>query len=309
VKRPGPHVRVRVRCPATSANLGPGFDALGLALALHNEVDAVTTGGGLQVSVTGEGAGALPTDADNLVARSAATAFDRLGRRPAGLRLSCTNGIPLARGLGSSAAAIVAGVGVAYALTHPRSELDRAWVLETAAAIEGHPDNVAACVLGGATVGWLDDAGMASAVRLEPHPDLVATALVPADGASTSAARALLPPAVPHADAAHAAGRAALLVAAITVRPDLLLPATEDRLHQRYREPAMPATLDLVARLRASGSAAVLSGAGPSVLVLHTAPDEPFGDLGLSGRALPPGWQVVHLELDRGGVAATIRQE
>ncbi len=299
---------VHVRAPATSANLGPGFDCAGLALGLHDDVVVEVTGRSLDVSVTGEGADEVAPDERHLVVRALRATFDRLGGQPAGLSVRCTNRIPHARGLGSSSAAIVSAVVAACALVRD-GDLDEQARLDLADELEGHPDNVAACVLGGATVGWLDDAGMASAVRLEPHPDLVATALVPADGASTSAARALLPPAVPHADAAHAAGRAALLVAAITVRPDLLLAATEDRLHQRYREPAMPATLDLVARLRASGSAAVLSGAGPSVLVLHTAPDEPFGDLGLSGRALPPGWQVVHLELDRGGVAATTRPE
>lgn len=294
-----------MRCPATSANLGPGFDALGLALALHNEVEAVVTGATVQVSVAGEGTGELAEDAENLVARAAAAAFDRIGWRPAGLRLRCTNGIPLARGLGSSAAAIVAGVSVAYALAHPRDELDRSWVLETAAAIEGHPDNVAACVLGGATISWLDGVGLAHALRVQPHRDLMVTALVPAHGASTSAARALLPVAIPHADAAHAAGRAALLVTAITVEPDHLLAATEDRLHQPYRASAMPVTMELVGRLRAAGRAAVLSGAGPTVLVLHTRPVRDHGDPPVLVGDLPPGWQVLELDLDRGGVAVT----
>ena len=291
-----------MRCPATSANLGPGFDALGLALTMHNEVTADVTGSGLQVTLAGEGQDVLPFHGDNLVARSAATAFGRLGWRPQGLRLVCTNGVPPARGLGSSAAAIVAGVSAAYALAHPDTELDRTWVLEVAGAIEGHPDNVAACVLGGVTVGWRDDAGGTKAVRVEPHADLRVTVLVPEQGASTSIARALLPLTVPHADAAHAAGRAALFVAAVTGRPDLLLDATEDRLHQPYRASSMPATSELVRRLRASGLAAVVSGAGPAVLVLHAAPADRPGDLDIPLDDLPPGWRALPLEVDRDGV-------
>jgi len=290
-----------VRCPATSANLGPGFDALGLALTLANEVEAETTTSGIQVTVAGEGQDVLPFHGDNLVARSAATAFGRLGWRPPGLRLHCTNGVPPACGLGSSAAAIVAGVSVAYALAHPGAGLDRAWVLQVAGAIEGHPDNVAACVLGGATVGWRDDDGTTRAVRVEPHPDLSVTVLIPQQRASTSIARALLPLMVPHVDAAHAAGRSALLVAALTTRPDQLFAATQDLLHQPYRASSMPATAALVGRLRASGLAAVVSGAGPAVLVLHAAADR-RGDHGVPLGELPAGWREVRLEVDRVGV-------
>jgi homoserine kinase len=291
--------RVRVQCPATSANLGPGFDALGLALSLHNDVVAQEVGAGVQVTVDGEGHGTLPTDRDNLVARSAALAFGRLGRTSPGLHLSCTNGIPPARGLGSSAAAIVAGVSVAYALANPGTELDRTWVLDLAGAIEGHPDNVAACVLGGATVGWRDAAGATNAVRVDPHPDVTATLLVPDVGSSTTVARAMLPEVVPHADAAHAAGRAALFVAAITARPDLLLAATEDRLHQPYRASAMTATYALVERLRGLGLAAVVSGAGPAVLMLHATGS---ADLEAAVGDLPTGWRSMRLEVDRAGV-------
>ena len=252
--------------------------------------------------MTGEGHDALPVHGANLIARSAAEAFSRLGWRPPGLRLHCTNGIPPSRGLGSSAAAIVAGVSVAYALTHPHAELDRAWVLDVAGAIEGHPDNVTACVLGGATVGWREDDGTTNGVRVEPHPDLQVTVLIPEQGASTSIARALLPRTVPHADAAHAAGRAALFVAAVTGRLDLLLAATEDRLHEPYRAASMPATTGLVRRLRSFGLAAVVSGAGPSVLVLHDRSGG-FGDLGRALDELPPGWRAQRLEVDRDGVA------
>lgn len=297
---------IHVRCPATSANLGSGFDALGLALALHNVVEAETTGSGVQVTVAGEGQDALPFHGGNLVARSAAIAFGRLGWRPAGLRLHCTNAVPPGRGLGSSAAAIVAGVSLAYTLAHPDVDLDRAWVLEVAGAIEGHPDNVAACVLGGATVGWRDDDGTTRAVRVEPHADLVATVLVPPKGAPTSIARAVLPLTVPHADGAHAAGRAALFVAAVIERPDLLMAATEDRLHQPYRASSMPDTSALVRSLRAAGLAATVSGAGPAVLVLHTTSAGGPDDLGDAFDSLPPGWRAVRLEIDRAGVAVGI---
>lgn len=273
---------VRVRVPATSANLGPGFDALGLAVGLHDEVVVEVTDGGLAVDVEGEGADDVPRDDTHLVVRALHAAFDAMGGRPAGLRLACTNRIPHARGLGSSAAAVVAGLAAARALVADGTrQLDDQAVLELATAFEGHPDNVAACLLGGLTVAWTEQAepaeqtrevavgpGRPRAVRLDPAPGLVAVALVPPTGVSTELARGLLPAQVPHAHAALNAGRAALLVEALTRRPDLLLPATEDRLHQRQRGPAMPASLAMVQALRADGLPAVVSGAGPTVLVL-----------------------------------------
>ncbi|BCJ29776.1 homoserine kinase [Actinocatenispora sera] len=257
---------VRVRVPATSANLGPGFDALGLSLARYDEVAARISDDGVRVTATGEGAGAVPTDGSHLVAATALATFDRLGGRPPGLELRCTNRIPHARGLGSSSAAIVAGVLLAAALTG--TDLPTATALRWAAAAEGHPDNVAPCLYGGATIAWTDPVDGARAVRLEPVAGLQPVALVPAVQGRTAQARALLPAQVPHADAAATAGRAALLVHALTVAPELLLAATEDRLHQRYREPAMPASLALVDSLRTAGVPAVLSGAGPTVLAL-----------------------------------------
>ncbi|MGN6242527.1 MAG: homoserine kinase [Motilibacteraceae bacterium] len=269
---------VRLRVPATSANLGPGFDALGLAVGLHDEVVVEVAEQGLAIDVEGEGAGDVPRDATHLVVRALHAAFDAMGGRPAGLRLSCTNRIPHARGLGSSAAAVVAGISAARALvTDGIHRLDDQAALELATAFEGHPDNVAACLLGGLTVAWTEEAeqaeaagghGRPRAVRLDPAAGLVAVALVPPTGVSTELARGLLPAEVPHGDAALNAGRAALLVEALTRRPDLLLPATEDRLHQRQRGPAMPASLAMVQALRADGLPAVVSGAGPTVLVL-----------------------------------------
>jgi homoserine kinase len=283
---------VRVRVPATSANLGPGFDALGLSLARYDEVAARTTDGGVRVVATGEGADAVPTDGSHLVAATALATFDRLGGRPPGLELRCTNRIPHARGLGSSSAAIVAGILLAAALTG--TDLPTATALRWAAAAEGHPDNVAPCLYGGVTIAWTDPDG-AHAVRLEPVAGLHPVALVPAVQGRTAQARALLPAQVPHADAAATAARAALLVHALTAAPELLLAATEDRLHQRYREPAMPASLALVDSLRAAGVPAVLSGAGPTVLALLSGDvpagqrrvDEVVADLGAGFVTLP----------------------
>lgn len=271
---------VRVRVPATSANLGPGFDALGLALGLYDRVTArVVDDNSVTVRVTGEGAGTLAGDITHLVASSAMAAFERLGGVPPGLHIDCVNAIPQARGLGSSAAAVVAGILAARGLTtNPENDLDTAGVLRLASEIEGHPDNVAACLYGGFTIAWVDVAG-ARAVRLEPHPDVRPMVFVPAERGLTAHARATLPPVVPHADAAHSAGRAALAVYAVTTDPALLLAATEDRLHQQYRAASAPASAELVSRLRGAGVAAVISGAGPSVLALTTpgacVPDTP----------------------------------
>ncbi|SCL69332.1 homoserine kinase [Micromonospora chersina] len=263
---------VRVRVPATSANLGPGFDALGLALGLHDDVAAEVTAGGVRVAVTGEGAGELPDGDRHLVVTAMRAAFDVLGAQPAGLSLECVNRIPQARGLGSSSAAIVAGVLLARALVADgATRLDDAAALRLASELEGHPDNVAPCLLGGFTVAWTEPAG-ARAVSLPVAAAVRPTVFVPGERGLTSVARAALPATVPHGDAALTAGRAALLVHALTADPGLLLPATVDRLHQDYRAAGMPATAALVSALRAAGVAAVVSGAGPTVLALSEVP-------------------------------------
>jgi homoserine kinase len=290
-------MRTRVRVPATSANLGSGFDALGLALAWYDEVSAVRSGTGLQVEVTGIGAADVPRDERHLVVRAMDATFAALGEPRGGLVLLCENAIPHGLGLGSSAAAVVAGALLARALVPDGAQLlDDAGVLAIAARLEGHPDNAAAALLGGFTIAWPESSGVCS-VRLEPAPSLRAVVLLPDSTLATATARGLLPAAVPHADAAHAAARSALLVHAITADPDRLLAATEDRLHQAYREPAMPRTLALVAALRLAGLAAVVSGAGPSVLVL--------GGADLTEAAVAAhtddAWQVRAVDLDRGG--------
>ena len=285
---------VTVTVPATSANLGPGFDALGLALSLRDEVRVrlePASAPEVTVHVEGEGADSVPRDASHRVVRALHATYDRLGIPRPHLTMSCTNRIPHGRGLGSSAAAAVAGVLAARALSG--AALDTEVALALATGLEGHPDNAAACLLGGLTIAWTDRSGT-HAVRMETAPGVRAVVFVPSTELSTDTARGLLPATVPHADAAHAAGRAALLVEALTRRPELLLPATEDRLHQGYRAPAMPATAGLVDALRAAGVAAVVSGAGPSVLALTATVDEPTVPP-------PPGWTVLHLPVSSRG--------
>jgi homoserine kinase len=288
---------VGVRVPASSGNVGPGFDSFGLALALYDEVTARVTDGGLSVEVAGEGAEQLPCDEDHLVVKAMRACFDRLGGQPPGLHVQCRNAIPQTRGLGASAAAIVAGLAAARALrVDGVGLLSGADLLSLAAGLDGHPDNVAACLSGGFTVAWTESSGPRS-VRLEVHKGIRAVAFVPPTEVSTQAARALLPAQVPHGDAADNAARAALLIVAMTDRPELLAEATRDRLHQHYREPAMPASLELVGYLRSSGVAAVVSGAGPTVLALAAGAD----DQSLTLQS-PVGWRALSLGIDPDGV-------
>ncbi|UED84035.1 homoserine kinase [Streptomyces profundus] len=289
---------VRVRVPATSANLGPGFDALGLALGLYDDVVVRVAESGLHLDIAGEGADTVPRDESNLLVRTLRTAFDALGGQPRGLEVVCANRVPHGRGLGSSSAAICAGLVAARAVTTGgEAKLNDVALLELAAEIEGHPDNVAACLLGGFTLAW-GESGAVRAIRMEPAAGIVPLVFVPGRPLATETARGLLPRAVPHADAAVNAGRAALLVEALTRRPELLLPATEDRLHQDYRASAMPESMDLVARLRADGVPAVISGAGPTVLALATE-----GQADKSARLAGDGWTANRLTLDTAGAS------
>jgi homoserine kinase len=293
---------VRVRVPATSANLGPAFDCAGLALDLHDELDVAVTDGGLEVTMAGEGAATLPADESHLVVRAFRAGCAELGWQPPGLRIAARNGIPQGRGLGSSAAAVVAGLLAAWALC-PDAEVDRAAVLRLADRLEGHPDNVAPCVLGGVTLSWHGDDG-ARAARLSVDPAVRVVLLVPDAELSTHVARGLLPELVPHGDAAHAAGRSALLVHALEKDPSLLLEATEDRLHQRQRGAAMPETWALLQQLRAAGHAAVVSGAGPSLLVF-TRTDEMADDVSTVTGLTPNGWRCLPLQVDGHGASVS----
>jgi homoserine kinase len=306
------HDHVRVRVPATSANLGPGFDTMGLALAHHDVVEVRALGSAdVTVDVSGEGAGDLATGEDHLVVRALRLGLEHVGAPLTGLHLTCTNHIPHGRGMGSSAAAVVAGLLAARMLIADPAALDDATVLELATRMEGHPDNAAPALLGGVTIAWAGQDGPRATV-LPVHDDVVPVVLVPDVRCATRTARGVLPAAVPHHDAAYTAGRAALLVHALCHRPDLLAEATSERLHQRYRAPVMEQTWTVVERLRDAGAAAVVSGAGPSVLVLERASD---GDAGsrLLDAALGPrdgegrtaaGWRVLRPGLDHGGATA-----
>ena len=260
---------VSVSVPATSANLGPGYDALGLALEIRDHVTAQFTDDNLiTVVVTGEGAGKLPTDATHLVAKTIIDACKAFGTEVLGLRVECNNAIPQGRGLGSSAGALVAGLVLASELTYARASEDE--LLQMANAIEGHPDNVAACLLGAMTIAWLEDDGTANSVSMNVHPDVSPVLGIPETELDTHKARGLIPESIPHVDAAFNAGRSALLVAAMIGDPDFLLEATEDKLHQPFRAQAYSESMALVEQLRAAEVAACISGAGPTVIALST---------------------------------------
>ncbi|ADG73962.1 homoserine kinase [Cellulomonas flavigena DSM 20109] len=307
------HVRVRV--PATSANLGPGFDALGLALGLHDELEVRALGtSDVRVEVEGEGAGTVPDDETHLVVRALRVALDHVGAPQTGLHLTCRNRVPHGRGLGSSAAAVVAGILAARGLVAEPDALDDDTALALATELEGHPDNAAPAILGGLTVAWSDEPGAAGpgavrAVRLAVHEDVAPVAVVPPGHLSTRAARGVLPAQVPHADAAWQAGRSALLVEALGRNPELLFAATGDRLHQGYRREVMPASLALVDALRSRGVAAVVSGAGPTVLALArrgrdgtTDADAAIAD---AFGGVMAGWRVLPLDVDTAGASVT----
>jgi homoserine kinase len=260
---------VSVSVPATSANLGPGYDALGLALEIRDFVTAqFTDDNKVTVVVTGQGAGKLPTDATHLIAKTIIDACKSFGTEVTGLHVECKNAIPQGRGLGSSAAAIVAGLVLASELTYARASEDE--LLQMANAIEGHPDNVAACLLGAMTIAWLEDDGKANSVSMNVHPDISPVLGIPQTELDTHKARGLIPETIPHVDAAFNAGRSALLVAAMIGDPDFLLEATEDKLHQPFRAQAYPESMELVAKLREAEIAACISGAGPTIIALST---------------------------------------
>lgn len=268
---------VLVRVPASSANLGPGFDSLGLALGLYDEIEVTALDAeGVRVEVTGEGAGCVPCDERHLVVRAMRTAWHMSGATedgsaPPGVALRCRNAIPHSRGLGSSAAAAVAGAVAAIVLAGRDPEVERDTLLQVTAGMEGHADNAAASLFGGLVVAWETAGNTAErfhAVSLEVHRDIRPVALVAGVESLTSTTRGLLPERVPLADAAFTGSRTALAVLAFTQRPSLLMAATEDRLHQGYRRPAYPESADLVDALRAHGVPATISGAGPTVLAL-----------------------------------------
>lgn len=287
-----------VSVPATTANLGPGYDFLGAALEWRDYYralvsDELLTGIGepqVTVSVTGHEASlAVPVDGSNLVAQSMLRALREWGSSvPATVQIECRNEIPHGRGLGSSSAAIVGGLGLAQAYLVPSRRPSLQAVLELAADIEGHPDNVAPAVLGGFTPTWMDTTG-AHALGLQPHSRVQPVVAVPAETLATSKARGMMPAEVPLEDATYNASRAALLVWALTTEPEFLFQATADRIHQDRRAPAYPASHELVRQMRAAGHAAVISGAGPSVLVFALDDAEAVVD---AAQGLVPQWDV-----------------
>jgi homoserine kinase len=299
---------LRVRVPATSANLGPGFDTLGIALAYADELVVRTAESGVLVNVHGVGEGEVPTGETNLVAKSAAYVYEKLGREMPAVEIDAYNRIPHGRGMGSSGSAIVAGVMIAAGLlAHDADplQLSEEDLLRFATDLEGHPDNVAPALFGGLTIAWVTGDHEPRFKRLMVHRGVSPLVLVPEFKMSTELARSLQPKHVPHEDAVFNVSRSALLVAALTQSPELLFEATEDRLHQNYRGEAMPATRDLIRELRAAGHAAVASGAGPSVLVLAGDPGERIAAAAIA-EAQPSKWTPHFLAVDIKG--ATVEE-
>ncbi|MEV8134331.1 homoserine kinase [Microbacterium aurantiacum] len=303
---PEPGRRVLVRVPATSANLGPGFDTLGLALSIYDELDVTALPEGeLEIDVEGEGMGDVPRDASHLVVRAIAYAYEAVGRRMPGLRLRARNVIPHGRGLGSSGAAVVSGLLAAKGLLRGDVEIGDETLLRLATELEGHPDNVAPGLFGGLTIAWVDETGPQHK-KLIVHRGVSPLVFVPDFTMSTSVARSLQPLQVPREDAVFNVSRSALLIAALTQSPELLLAATEDKLHQSYRAQAMPGTDQLVRALRAEGFAAVVSGAGPSVLVLADGPGRRLEAAALAAKTADTPWEAHMLAVDvKGGTVGS----
>ena len=289
---------VSVKVPATTANLGPGLDTLGLALAVYDELEVtVRETPGATVEVHGVGHGVVETDETNLVVRSMATVFDHYGIPVPGVDLVAHNVIPHGRGMGSSGAAIVAGIMAAKGLLEGVVDIDEDALLGFATELEGHPDNVAPALFGGLTIAWTGADGPRHK-KLMVHRGVSPLVAVPAFTMSTALARSLQPQSVPHEDAIFNVSRSALLVAALVQSPELLLDATEDRLHQNYRASAMVETDALIRALRAEGLAAVVSGAGPSVLVLASDPAERLVAADLIAATTATPWQVLMPAVD-----------
>ncbi len=299
--------KVVVEVPATTANLGPGFDTLGMALTIQDRLSAtVVDTPGILVDVRGVGEGEVPTDETNLIARSMAHAFASKKIPMPGIHLEAHNVIPHGRGLGSSGAAIVSGVMAAKGLLEGIAEFSASELLALATDMEGHPDNIAPSLFGGLTIAWMTDEGPKHK-KLSVHRGVSLVVAVPEDSSmSTQLARSLQPETVPHQDAIFNLSRSALLIAALIQSPELLFEATEDRLHQNYRASAMKDTDALLQSLRAKGYAAVVSGAGPSVLILCPDPGQRL-DIAQVVEAHPGGtWTSHMLTVDERG--ATVEE-
>jgi len=315
---------VTVRVPGTSANLGPGFDSLGLAVTLYDMLTVCTLpetddgGGGavapLEFELSGEGVADLPRDASHLVVKAMDLAFARLGYRRGGLKVTAENVLPHGRGLGSSASAIVAAILAANALVDAADQQDRAWVLQLASEMEGHPDNVAPAVYGAAAISWSDGEDYSS-TKVTPAAAVIPVVAIPDFEVKTERARGLLPATVPHAQAAANSGRAALLIHALKDAPELMLAGTRDYLHQDYRASAMPESAELVRDLRAAGHAAFISGAGPTVMALANGGTEAAAVVDFLAQRQAAthnvsetgvSWRVMRLEIDSEGAKVEV---
>ena len=297
----------QISVPATSANIGPGFDCFGIALELRDRYAAqVLDDETFDVDVTGEGADEVKKDAKNLVIKSMLRGFEHMGAKPRGIALRALNVIPHGRGLGSSASAIVGGLALARSLVLTGEQyMSDEELITLATELEGHPDNVAAAFYGGATLAWSesktssvgDTKNIGRAVSLRVDDRIKALLLVPNNQLATAKARKLLPEIIPHQDAVLNSSRTALLVHALAERPDLLFIATEDLLHQKYRAQAMPKTIALVEKLRGAGLAAVVSGAGPSLMVLYSGAEDEIDQL----ESVAPGFTAMKLAIAKTG--------
>ncbi|HET8896658.1 MAG TPA: homoserine kinase [Protaetiibacter sp.] len=301
---------VTVRVPATTANLGPGFDTLGMALAVYDELQVtVREQPGATVQVIGVGEGEVPTDETNLVVRSIAHTFEAVGQQMPGLDLVAHNTIPHGRGMGSSGAAIVSGIMAAKGLLEGIVEFDAERLLALATDLEGHPDNVAPALFGGLTITWVTPDGPRFK-KLIVHRGVSPLVAVPSERTmSTALARSLQPESVPHEDAIFNVSRSALLIAALVQSPELLLAATEDKLHQSYRASAMPETDALIHLLRADGLAAVVSGAGPSILVLGSDPAQRLRAAELIQQHAESRWECLMLAVDFRGATVVLHSD
>ncbi|MEX0833961.1 MAG: homoserine kinase [Actinomycetota bacterium] len=284
-------MRLKAAVSATVANLGPGFDCLGMALDLKNEI-TVDVDAEPSVEIEGEGEGELPRDASNLIFRAMSYLAREAGGSLPAFSLSCVNRIPLERGLGSSSSAVVAGLALADRMLGTNLSPDR--LLEVAVDIEGHADNVAAALRGGLQLAYLSSDGW-RAEALQLSPDLRPVVCVPLnERMPTQEARRVLPVQVAREDASFNSGRTALLVVALAGRTELLSEALEDRLHQPVRLPLVPSSRALFEDLREAGVPVCVAGAGPSLLAFES-DDRKVPELG-------PGWEVLRVKPDPAGV-------
>jgi homoserine kinase len=294
----------QVSVPATSANLGSGFDSFGLALDMRDRYAAqILDEATFDVDVTGEGANEVKKDKSNLVIKSMLRGFEFMGQKPRGIALRALNVTPHSRGLGSSASAIVGGLALARELVLGGEQyMSPDEMMFLATELEGHPDNVGAAIFGGATISWIEninEVNTGRAVSIAVHQDIKAIVFIPENHLATSKARKLLPESIPHRDAVVNSTHTALLCVALSTRPDLLLTATEDFLHQNYRANAFPKSIALMAKLRSAGVAATISGAGPSVLVLHTCSANEVQEILKTSES---GFEAKELAISRQGV-------